>query len=223
MPTFFGCKKRYIVLDGRDKYIHRIKIGIFVAMNYLAHAFLSNNNKDLLVGNFIADHVRGNNFDGFSPQIIEGIYLHRRIDAFADAHTQFKKSKRIFYTSYEKYSGILIDIYFDYFLAKSFISHSNIALHVFSENVYKIYTEHNAILPKSSMQFLGYVIKNDIYTAYSSIQGIEKVLRHLSHRINHRVMLNDSIPLFLENEKELQANFEVFVDEAKQEFLTDRG
>jgi acyl carrier protein phosphodiesterase len=188
-------------------------------MNYLAHAFLSNNDKDLLIGNFIADHIRGNNFNHYSPQIIEGIHLHRRIDAFTDAHANFKQSKRVFYKGFEKYSGILIDIYFDYFLAKNFLHHSSIALDVFSENVYKIYTAHETILPKSSTRFLGYVVKNNVYTAYATTQGIEKVLYHLSQRINHKVKLNDSIPLFLANEAELQTNFEVFMADAKNEFL----
>ena len=220
MPAFFRCKLSIVSLNGSNKYIHRVKIAIFVTMNYLAHAFLSNNNKDLLVGNFIADHVTGNNFSDYSPQIIEGIILHRRIDAFTDAHTHFKKSKRVFYTGFEKYSGILIDIYFDYFLAKNFLYHSNIALDIFSENVYKIYTAHETILPKSSARFLGYVVKNNIYSAYATAQGIERVLYHLSQRINHKVKLNDSIPLFLANEAELQANFEAFIADIKNEFLT---
>jgi acyl carrier protein phosphodiesterase len=189
-------------------------------MNYLAHAFLSNNNKDLLIGNFIADHVRGNDFNAYSPEVIEGIHLHRRIDAFTDAHAHFKKSKRIFYVGFERYSGILIDIYFDYFLAKKFLYHSNITLETFSENVYKIYAAHDTILPKSSARFLEYVVKNNIYTAYGTTQGIERVLYHLSQRINHEIKLNDSIPLFLANEVELQANFDEFMVDIKNEFLT---
>ena len=84
-------------------------------MNYLAHAFLSNNDRDLLIGNFIADHLRGNDFKDHKPEIIEGIYMHRKIDTFTDSHPNFKASKRLFYNGYERYSGILIDIYFDYF------------------------------------------------------------------------------------------------------------
>ena len=80
-------------------------------MNYLAHAFLSNNDSNLLIGNFIADHLRGNDFKNYSPQIIEGIHLHRKIDSFTDSHLNFKASKRLFYIGYERYSGILIDIY----------------------------------------------------------------------------------------------------------------
>ena len=188
-------------------------------MNYLAHALLSNNNHDLLIGNFIADHVRGNDFKNYSPKIIEGIYLHRQIDTFTDNHHHFKASKRLFYKGYERYSGILIDIYFDYFLAKNFINYSSTSLIDFCDKVYAIYLKNQSVLPKNSSNFLDYVIKNNIYYHYSSLVGIEKVLFHLSHRIKHGVMLHESIPLFKQQEQELEGNFSVFFNEAVKEFL----
>lgn len=188
-------------------------------MNYLAHAFLSNNDEDLLIGNFIADHLRGNNFTGLSQRVIEGVLLHRRIDTFTDAHPEFKKSKRLFYDGFEKYSGILIDIYFDYFLAKNFSKYSGTTLEEFSKKVYKVYSGNEKHLPQTSSRFLEYVIKNNVYLSYSRIQGIETVLNHLSHRIKHRVQLDDSIRIFKENEAELQANFDLFFKDAVLNFI----
>ncbi|PBQ34157.1 ACP phosphodiesterase [Sphingobacteriaceae bacterium] len=187
-------------------------------MNYLAHAFLSNNDEDLLIGNFIADHLRGNNFTGLSQKVIEGVLLHRKIDSFTDEHPEFKKSKRVFYDGFEKYSGILIDIYFDYFLAKDFSSYSNVSLAEFSKKVYKVYSDNQHLLPKSSNRFLEYVIQNDIYHSYSKIEGIQTVLNHLSHRIKHPVQLDNSIKLFKEYENELQSNFDAFFKDVFKEF-----
>lgn len=188
-------------------------------MNYLAHAFLSNNDQDLLIGNFIADHVRGNHFEDYSQGVVEGIRLHRRIDSFTDEHPEFKASKRFFYDGFEKYSGILIDIYFDYFLAKDFEKYSNVPLTVFSENVYTIYKKSVTSLPLSSSRFLDYVIRNNIYTSYSTLSGIEKVLFHLSHRIQHNVRLDDSIKIFKTNEAALQKNFDGFFKDLYTKFL----
>ena len=84
---------------------------------------------------------------------------------------------------------------------------------------YKTYIQNQHHLPKSSSNFLEYVIKNNIYNAYSSIEGIEQVLFHLSHRIKHGVMLNESIALFKANEKELEINFELLFKDAVTEFL----
>ncbi len=187
-------------------------------MNYLAHSFLSNNNEGLLIGNFIADHIHGNNFENYSPEIIEGIKLHRRIDTFTDSHPKFKESKRFFYTDLEKYSGILVDIYFDHFLAKNFESIADIGLNDYTKNVYAIYKNNVAIFPESSAGFLKYVIQNNIYAAYANIPGIEKVLYHLSHRINHGVWLNNSVETFLQNEIQLQQNFQDFFGDAIREF-----
>ena len=189
-------------------------------MNYLAHAFLSNNNKDLLVGNFIADHLRGNDFKNYPPQIVEGIYLHRKIDTFTDAHPQFKASKRLFYEGFEKYSGVLVDIYFDHLLARDFNRYSKMSLKQFSKNVYLQYVEAKTWLPQTSVRFLDYVIKGDVYTSYASLEGIERVLFHLSQRINHpHVHLDHSIALFKEHAKQLSENFASFFGEAIQQFM----
>ncbi len=188
-------------------------------MNYLAHAFLSNNDRDLLIGNFIADHLHGNDFGNYSPKIIEGIYLHRKIDTFTDAHPKFKESKRIFYNGYERYSGVLIDIYFDHFLGKNFSNYSPSSLKTFCDNVYSIYSESQTLLPKSSSNFLEYVLKNNIYHHYSTLEGIEKVLFHLSHRIKHGVMLNESVIIFKQHENKLEENFKIFFNDAVKEFL----
>ncbi|MDX2173450.1 MAG: ACP phosphodiesterase [Bacteroidota bacterium] len=187
-------------------------------MNYLAHAYLSNNNPDLLIGNFIADHLQGNNFENFSEGIKQGITLHRAIDTFTDNHPNFKLAKRLFYNGFEKHSGILIDIYFDYFLAKNFHEHSPIPLPEFCINTYSVYQQNVNVLPQGSQQFLNYVLKNNIYEGYGTIKGIETVLFHLSKRINHDIWLNESIILFQQNETELYQHFNTFFKDAKNNF-----
>ncbi|MBP9069945.1 MAG: DUF479 domain-containing protein [Bacteroidia bacterium] len=187
-------------------------------MNYLAHAYLSNNDEGLLLGNFIADHLRGNNFEHLSEEVKKGIYMHRKIDQFTDEHPAFKQSKRLFYDGFEKYSGVLVDIYFDHLLARDFISYSQKSLPDFASHVYGIYEKHKHVLPENSERFLSYVLSNNIYYAYSKIEGIEKVLFHLSHRINHGVMLNDSVLLFKKNEIELQENFTIFMKDIVSKF-----
>ncbi len=188
-------------------------------MNYLAHAYLSNNDEALLIGNFIADHVRGNELNSYDPSIREGIRLHRNIDSFTDHHPLFQKSKRLFYNGYERYSGVLVDIFFDHFLAKDFDAHSTMALDTFTKHVYEIYNKHLPILPKNSQRFLSYVLENNIYHAYSKEEGIERVLYHLSHRINHGTMLNGSMEHFRTGKEELQENFDSFIADLKKEFI----
>ncbi|MCE3258398.1 MAG: phosphodiesterase [Bacteroidetes bacterium] len=188
-------------------------------MNYLAHSFLSNNQPGLIIGNFIADHLHGNNFGSFPPEVIEGVKLHRRIDSFTDSHIKFQESKRLFYEGFEKYSGILIDIYFDHLLASNFHDYSQVKLEDYCRNTYEIYNQHLQLLPKSSAGFLEYVLKNNAYFAYGSVDGIERVLYHLSHRINHGIWLNESVELFRKNEKQLKENFDIFFKDAIRTFV----
>jgi len=185
-------------------------------VNYLAHAYLSNNQPNLILGNFIADHIRGNNYEHYSPEVINGIKLHRKIDHFTDNHPNFKEAKRFFYDGFEKYSGILIDIYFDHFLAKNFHQHCHQNLSEFTSSVYTIYDGFKDEMPKSSYNFYHYVLQHDIYNAYASIEGIEQVLYHLSHRIKHGVFLNKSIEQFKRYEEELQLGFNQFIQEIKE-------
>ena len=66
-------------------------------MNFLAHLYLSQDDINILIGNFIADHIRGNHYENFSKEIQQGIFLHREIDTFTDAHKIVRKStKRTF-------------------------------------------------------------------------------------------------------------------------------
>jgi acyl carrier protein phosphodiesterase len=176
-------------------------------MNYLAHALLSGNDHDLLVGNFIADHVRNSEMAQLPAGVIEGIMMHRRIDAFTDAHPAFRAAKRYFYKDFEKYSGILVDIYFDHLLAVRFPEYSKVPLNDFARSVYVIYDAHRALLPAGSARFLDYVRNNNIYHAYADRDGIQRVLMHLSSRIRHDVRLDRSFPAFEAHEEGLQTLF----------------
>ena len=182
-------------------------------MNYLAHAFLSFNNEHITIGNFIADHIKLADAEKLPSEIKKGVLLHRRIDYFTDTHPVFIKSKRHFYDGFERYSGVLVDIYYDYILAKNFERFSKVGLKPFTQNIYSILGNNKEHLPESSQGFLNYVLQNNTFFEYSKIGGIELVLKHLSYRINHCVLLNESLPLFLENEKAIENNFFEFMED----------
>jgi acyl carrier protein phosphodiesterase len=182
-------------------------------MNYLAHAFLSFNNEPIMVGNFIADHIKIKDTGYLPEEIRRGVTLHRRIDNFTDFHPLFIKSKRNFYNGFERYSGVLVDIYYDYLLAKNFSRFSETDLTTFTQNVYAVLQRNVHHLPETSGRFLDYVLSNNTFYEYSKIEGIELVLKHLSYRINHGVFLNESLPLFIENERSIEEDFLEFMQD----------
>lgn len=186
-------------------------------MNYLAHSLLSFNDEEILIGNFIADHVRLHQSKHLPERIQKGITIHRKIDMFTDSHPLFIKSKRHFYDGFERYSGVLMDIYFDYLLAKNFHRFSDIALPDYTQNLYAILKKNRVHLPESSQRFLDYVLQNNTFFEYSKMEGIELVLKHLSYRINHGVFLNESLPLFIENESKIEPDFFEFMNDLIEE------
>ena len=129
-------------------------------MNFLAHLYLSRHNDELMIGNFIADSVKGSNFKGYSEGIAKGIIMHRAIDSFTDNHPVFLKSVHRLQPKYRKYSGVIMDIFYDHFLAKNWKEHSDEELADFTKRVHKIMIMNRDIMPEKSEQFLKYMLKN---------------------------------------------------------------
>src|ERR1700744_5259410 len=86
-------------------------------MNYLAHAYLSFNQPEILVGNMISDFVKGKKRFDFNTTIQKGIALHRSIDTFTDDHAATKKAKEFLKPAVGLYAGAFIDVVYDHFLA----------------------------------------------------------------------------------------------------------
>ncbi len=93
-------------------------------MNFLAHLYLSGNDEQLMIGNFIADSVKGSSYKNFPDGIKRGILLHRAIDFYSDNHSVFLKSVERLRPNYHKYAGVIVDIFFDHFLAKNWKEYS---------------------------------------------------------------------------------------------------
>ena len=157
-----------------------------------------------MIGNFIADHIRGNNYEGFSKEIQQGIFLHREIDTFTDAHKIVRKSKRRLHERYRHYDGVIIDIFYDYFLAKNWANYSEIPLEVYTKSVYNLFDEISEDLPIKSQQFIKYMIEYDILFNYQFEEGIARVLNGMNNRTKGKSQMN----LAIEDLKNLKSEFE---------------
>jgi len=179
-------------------------------LNFLAHLYLSQNNTNILIGNFIADHIRGNKYESFSKEIQQGIFLHRAIDTFTDAHKIVRKSKRRLHARYRHYDGVIIDIFYDYFLAKNWTNYSEIPLAVYTDAIYHLFDKIKLDLPLKSQQFIKYMIEYNILFNYQYKDGIEKVLNGMNHRTKGKSQMNLAIEDLKVLEKELEEDFTLF-------------
>jgi len=185
-------------------------------MNYLAHAYLSYNVTPILVGNMISDFVKGRQKLGYTAAVQKGIDLHRAIDSFTDNHSATAKAKEIFRPHYRLYSGPIMDIIYDYFLANDSQIFSDSSLLHFTQQVYQTLEEETVHLPLHFLPVLTYMKMDNWLYHYRTPAGIEKSLRGLIRRAS---FINDSttvFQLFLSHRDELQACYEMFFPDVKQ-------
>ena len=179
-------------------------------MNYLAHLYLSYDNKDVMIGNFIADHVKGNKYSNFRSEIQKGIIFHREIDSYTDSHEIVRKSKRRLNKRYRHYNSVIIDIFFDYFLAKNWNNYSEIPLDIYSKSVNSFFNKISNQLPLQSQQFIKYMTEYNILFNYQYKNGIQKVLNGMNYRTNGKSQMNLAIEDLEKFEVEFAKDFKIF-------------
>lgn len=145
-------------------------------MNYLSHIYLSGDSEEIQLGNFIGDFVKGQQFMRFPPNVAKGIQLHRQIDLFTDSHISVKECIRKLRPGFGKYSGIVIDIFLDHFLAVSWHHYSYEKLPSFTKKFHSVLLSNFFQLPIQVKMFLPFLIQNKRLQSYISFDGIEKTL-----------------------------------------------
>jgi len=134
------------------------------------------------VGNFIADHVKGRMVESFSEDIINGIRLHRLIDAFTDAHPVVEESKARLRPEFRKYAPVIVDVYYDHFLARDWAQYHHLPLEEFAANCYRMLRENESLLPERALHMLNYMEPQNWLVSYATLQGMQRALTGLSRR-----------------------------------------
>lgn len=180
-------------------------------MNFLAHAYLSFDHPQLLVGNMISDFVKGKAQYNFIEGIRKGITLHRSIDDFTDTHDATHEAKRIFSPHYRLYSGPITDILYDHFLANDPNIFTERSLKAFTQSTYICLEEHITQLPDNFVMVLGYMKAQDWLYNYRTHEGIERSLRGLARRATYLAESDVAYNLFLVHYVTLKELYDVFI------------
>jgi acyl carrier protein phosphodiesterase len=149
-------------------------------MNFLAHIYLSGDNDEIKVGNFVADWIKGSDHKFYATDIQKGILIHRAIDSFTDNHAIARQSKSYFAAHYGKYAGIIIDILYDHFLAIEWNKLSDITLNEFAQNTYNLLLNYLSIFPPGIQEFVPRFIQRRWLETYATTNGIKNVLTGMS-------------------------------------------
>ncbi|MFT4739127.1 MAG: acyl carrier protein phosphodiesterase [Cyclobacteriaceae bacterium] len=153
-------------------------------MNFLAHLYLSFDDEDLMVGNFIGDFVKGKEIDSFNQSIRKGIVLHRKIDEFTDTHPVVMESKVRLRPQFSHYSPVISDMFFDHFLAKSWHNYHSTTLKEYTQAFYQLTKNYQDILPAKAANLLKYMSAGDWLYNYQHISGIHEALSGMARRTN---------------------------------------
>jgi len=190
-------------------------------MNLLAHIYLSGNNNELKVGNFMADPIKGSDFENYPGDFRRGIILHRKIDSFTDAHPIVQQSTHRLFEKFRHYNGVINDVFYDHFLAKNWKNYHSQDLASYIQDFYRLLEENFDILPEKIQNFFPYMKSQNWLLSYKDISGIEKILSQMSARIKGDFCLNEGIDILKNNYSAYEEEFTLFFEEIQAYVLKE--
>lgn len=186
-------------------------------MNWLAHLFLSLPDGKHRLGNLLGDLVKGQERKELHSCFSAGIECHLKIDYFTDHHLVFKRSKRRISIEHRRYSGVLIDVFYDHFLARNWNDYSAVSLATFTEDVYNSFAEYWDVIPAFPRMVIYRMFEQDWLGSYYYLDGVEATLRRIRGKLSARYRDSFLVSAFLEelevNYRELESDFQVFFPE----------
>ncbi len=188
------------------------------SMNYLAHMLCSNDTPNSMLGNLLADFVKGDVEGRFPHEVAEGIRNHRRVDSFTDSHEVFAASRRLVSGSRRRYAGIIIDVAYDHFLATNWDRYSSTTLDEFAARVYENLGRHRVAVPYPVPLVIEKMTREDWLRSYRSVDSIDQTFRRISRRLRHENPLGTAIEELEQNYEVLQEHFRSFFPQVMAEF-----
>jgi acyl carrier protein phosphodiesterase len=185
-------------------------------MNFLAHLYLSGDDEEVITGNFIADHVKGDSVMKYNAGIRSGIRLHREIDAFTDSHPVFLKTRERLNGNYRKYAGVVADMFYDHFLSADWKTYSDESLDDFTDRMHSIIIKRFPILPDKSQRFIAYMKKFNWFTGYGTFEGLNRALNGMSIRTPFKSGMENAVQDLKAHYNLYREEFQVFFPEITQ-------
>lgn len=172
----------------------------------------------------MADGIRGKQFENYPSEIQKGIILHRFIDTYTDAHPVFRKSTKRLHEKYHHYAGVIIDVFYDHFLAKNWSNYSDESLVDFTNRFYESLRDNYDFLSERTKGMMPYMIEYNWLVSYQTVEGINRILTQMDGRTKNeskmRFASNELIEFYTEFEQEFITFFEDLRIHSKQKLMT---
>jgi acyl carrier protein phosphodiesterase len=186
-------------------------------MNFLAHIYLSGENDLIKIGNFMADGIRGKQFEHFPDDVQKGIILHRFIDTYTDSHSIFRQSTRRLHEKYHHYAGVIVDIIYDHFLAKNWAKYSDEKLEDFINRFYTSLHDNYAILTEKTQGLMPYMIERNWLLSYQTVEGIHQILTQMDRRSKNISKMQFASEELKQFYNEFEEEFSIFFEDIKKQ------
>lgn len=179
-------------------------------MNFLAHIHLSGDDKDLRLGNFIADAVRGKAYQEFPLSIQRGILLHRKIDHYTDNHPTFRQHCRLLYADHGHYARVIMDVLYDHLLAKHWGDFHPQYLEDFAQTFFTEIEAKYELLPTKMQGMFQTMKKQNWLVQYKTVEGLTHILYHMSKRTAFPSNFTTAVEILTDNPADLLTEFTSF-------------
>ena len=191
-------------------------------MNFLAHLYLSGESEKIIVGNFMADYVKGRKHENYKSEIQKGILLHRSIDSFTDTHPLVSQSGQYFREEYRKYAGVITDMVYDHFLAKNWERYHTHSLHKFVTGCHEVLVKNYLILPNRVKLFLPFLIQSRRLETYAEIEGLKTALNIMVRYTSLPDKTDVAIEILLDNYEAMEKQFNDFMRDIIDYVVNDK-
>ena len=186
-------------------------------MNFLAHLYLSGEDPKIKVGNFIGDFVKGSNLsERFESSIARGIELHRGIDEFTDTHPVVTQSKERLRPRYRHYSPVIVDMFYDHFLARNWTMYHEKSLTDFATEAYDTLRQFHTVLPEEVKYVLGYMERENWLVNYGQINGIRRALSGMARRTSFDSKMEQATQELEAHYTDFEQEFHLFFPDLKK-------
>jgi acyl carrier protein phosphodiesterase len=188
-------------------------------VNYLAHVFLSHETPDAIVGAMLGDFVKGRVIDGWSNDVRAAIRLHRAIDRFTDRHPLTLASRALVSEERRRFAGILVDVFYDHFLARHWPRFHPLPLARFTQTIYDALLPRRSEFPERLQRILPWMVRDDWLASYADLASIDAALHGLARRFRYTERaegLANGASELEKNYAALERNFLAFVPLAQE-------
>jgi len=183
-------------------------------MNWLAHVYLSEPRVEFQLGNLLADVVKRPARTEYGDDFVSGVERHRAIDAYTDAHPVVRRSRSRISPAYRRFSGVLVDVFYDHLLASTWNTYADTSLESFAAEFYAASRDCPLALPTPAQRMIENIRRYDLLSSYAAIEGVEAALQRLSQRLFTRwqrdFALEKSVAELRTNATEWQTDFAEF-------------